>query len=175
LSESGCDRQAPAETLSAGLEVFHEYLDMQGNVVDAVTVGQEFLVRTRVRATEPDADETIRVVDLLPGGVEPVYRKAPEADEDSQSDEGEDLSEWTPRRAPVGEPGMSDWLPDQVDVREDRILIHGDVGRDVSTFVYRVRAVSVGEFGTAPAYAEGMFDRTLQARSKPGHLSIREP
>lgn len=177
LSEAGFDRRAPQESLSAGLEVFHEYLDEKGNPVASVTVGQEFLVRTRVRVTGRDAWESVTVVDLLPGGVEPVYRSVPEPgeDDDEDLDEDEDLAKWHPRRAPVGEPSMSDWLPDQVDVREDRVLIHGEVGRDVRTFVYRVRAVSVGEFGIAPAYAEGMFDRSLQARSRPDRLEIRAP
>ena len=175
LNESGFDRQAPQESLSSGLEVFHEYLDVAGQPVDSVKVGQEFLVRTRVRVTERDGWEPVTVVDLLPGGVEPVYRSVPESDEDNSQYADEDYTDWSPRQAPVGEPAMSDWLPDQVDVREDRVLIHGLVKRDVSTFVYRVRAVSVGEFGVAPAYAEGMFDKTLEARSKPGRLQILEP
>ena len=175
LSESGFDKQAPQESLSAGLEVFHEYVDASGKPVSTLTVGQEFFVRTRVRVSDRGALESITVVDLLPGGVEPVYRSVPDPDEASDEQDEEDEVQWSPRRAPVGEPGMSDWLPDQVDVREDRVLLHGVVGRDVRTFVYRVRAVSVGEFGIAPAYAEGSVDRSLQARSQPGRLTIQAP
>lgn len=186
LSEAGFDRRAPREAMSEGLEVFHEYLDLDGQPVARVTVGQEFLVRTRVRVTERDGWESVTLVDLLPGGVEPVYRSVPapdpnagdgdgEGEDGGESGEDEGMDEWHPRRVPVGEPDRSDWLPDQVDVREDRVLIHGEVGRDVSTFVYRARAVSVGEFGIAPAYAEGRYDRSLQARSAPGRLEIRAP
>ena len=171
LNESGFDRHAPQEQLSSGLEVIHEYLDLEGKPVSTVTVGQEFLVRTRVRVTELDGWAQVTVVDLLPGGVEPVYRTVSDPDDD----EDEDLEGWYAGRAPVGEPSMSDWLPEQVDVREDRVLLHGAIGRDVQTFVYRARAVSVGEFGVSPAYAEDMYDRSLQARSQPGRLVINAP
>ncbi len=45
-----------------------------------VTVGQEFFVRLRVRATRRDREPQIAIVDLLPGGVEPVLELQPAAD-----------------------------------------------------------------------------------------------
>jgi alpha-2-macroglobulin len=41
--------------------------------------------------------------------------------------------------------------------------------------VYRVRATNAGTFGTPPAYAEGMYDATLQARGTSGTLQIVKP
>ena len=47
--------------------------------------------------------------------------------------------------------------------------------RDVGTFVYRVRATNAGTFNTPPAYAEGMYETTLQGRGNVGQLEITKP
>ena len=54
IDESGFDRNPP-NPISHGIEVFHEFLDSRGNTIAKVTVGQEFLVRLRVRATARDS------------------------------------------------------------------------------------------------------------------------
>ena len=65
--------------------------------------------------------------------------------------------------------------PDYVDVRDDRVVLYGTALRDVGTFVYRVRATNAGTFNTLPAYAEGMYETTLQGRGKVGELEITKP
>ena len=120
----------------------------------------------------------VAVVDLLPGGTEPVYNQPAPVTEASEEDgEYEEESEyeepsWQP---PVGELAMSDWSPEFADVRDDRVVLYGTVYRDAATFVYRVRATNAGTFGTPPAYAEGMYDTTQQARGKAGQLTIVKP
>ena len=55
-----------------------------------------------------------------------------------------------------------DWRPQHVDVREDRLVLYGDGdAHGVGTFVYRVRATNAGTFQVPPAFAEGMYDRTV--------------
>ncbi|MFZ3186131.1 MAG: alpha-2-macroglobulin [Pseudomonas sp.] len=192
LSEAGYDRGAPDKEISEGLEVQRQYLDLDGKPLSKVKVGEEFLVRLRLRAKEHDEIQQVAVVDLLPGGVEPVYNlpATAEASSDSESsdeecseecDSSDESSEeeaedetpaWQP---PVGEAKLSDWTPEFADVRDDRVVLYGTVLRDVGTFVYRVRATNAGTFGTPPAYAEGMYDATLQARGKSGTLEIVKP
>lgn len=70
---------------------------------------------------------------------------------------------------------MSDWAPNYIDVRDDRVVFYGMARRDVGTFVYRVRATNAGTFKTPPAYAEGMYETTLQGRGKVGQLEIVKP
>ena len=41
----------------------------------------------------------------------------------------------------------STWTPEHVDVRDDRVTLYGDVGKDVGTFVYRVRATNAAACG----------------------------
>ena len=76
---------------------------------------------------------------------------------------------------PIGVPNKSDWFPDHIDVREDRLVLYGDATRDTGTFVYRVRATNGGVFQTPPAFAEGMYNRTVVGLSKAGKLEIVKP
>lgn len=171
LSEAGYDRGAPDTVIADGLEVSREYTGLDGKPIEQVEVGEEFLVRLRLRARDRDQVRQVAVVDLLPGGTEPVYNSpAPVGASGEQAYPDEEG--W---QAPVGEPGLSDWSPEFADVRDDRVVLYGTVRRDAATFVYRLRATNAGTFGTPPAYAEGMYDRRQQARGKAGELKIIEP
>jgi hypothetical protein len=131
--------------------------------------------------------QQVAVVDLLPGGVEPVYNLPPEPEAAStEESEGEgddaeyvetseDSQEADTWQAPIGETELSNWQPDYVDVRDDRVVLYGTALRDAGTFVYRVRATNAGTFNTPPAYAEGMYETTLQGRGKVGQLEITKP
>jgi uncharacterized protein YfaS (alpha-2-macroglobulin family) len=176
LSESGFDRNPPTTEKSDGVEILREFLDAKGNPVARVTVGEEFLVRLRVRATTRDRQPQIAIVDLLPGGVEPVLELQAPAD---SSTPGVDPA--TQRQAgasaslPVGVPGKSDWVPSHVDVREDRLIIYGDATKDAGTFVYRVRANNAGTYQVPPAFAEGMYNRAIAGLSRGATLEVVKP
>ncbi|HET9268685.1 MAG TPA: alpha-2-macroglobulin family protein, partial [Vicinamibacterales bacterium] len=176
VAESGFDRNPPAAEISQGVEIIREFVDANGTPISRVTVGDEFFVRVRLRATARDHQPQIAVVDLLPGGVEPVLELQPTAD---SSTPGDDPAMRRQRGAaaalPVGVPGKSDWTPAHIDVREDRIILYGDAGRTVQTFVYRVRASNAGTFQVPPAFAEGMYNRTVVGLSKGATLEVVKP
>jgi len=176
INESGFDRNPPSAEISQGVEIIREFLDATGNPVSRVTVGQEFLVRLRVRATRRDRQPQIAVVDLLPGGVEPVLELQPVAD---TSTPAADPAQMRRSRAgaslPIGVPGKSDWFPNHIDVRDDRLVLYGDATKDAGTFVYRVRATNAGIFQVPPAFAEGMYNRTVTGLSRAGKLEIVKP
>jgi len=99
LTESGFDKQsATLPEVKQGLEIQREYLDLAGNALEKVKVGDEFLVRLRLRAVDKDYISQVAVVDLLPGGVEPVINRSPvpantqarpgSSDEEVEGDEG---------------------------------------------------------------------------------------
>jgi uncharacterized protein YfaS (alpha-2-macroglobulin family) len=173
VSEAGFDRKMPGPVQDQGLEIVREFLDLKGNVTAKVKVGEEFLVRLRVRSSKRDLVRQIAVVDLLPGGVETVLELRPAAD---SSAAGPD-----PARAarfgalPVGLPDKSNWVPQYVDVREDRLVLYGDAGKDAGTFVYRVRATNAGVFQAPPAFAEGMYDRRVTGIGVAGRIEIVKP
>ncbi len=130
----------------------------------------------RLRTTSRDSLPQIAVVDLLPAGVEPVVELQLTAD---SSTAGVDPALLRRRAAvaslPVGVLGRLDWFPNHIDVREDRVVLYGDLTRNAGTFVYRVRATSAGTFQTAPAFAEGMYNRTVTGLSLAGKLEVVKP
>jgi alpha-2-macroglobulin len=76
LVESGFDQQsATLPEVKQGMEIQREYLDVKGQPLEKIKVGEEFLVRLRLRAVDKDYLSQIAVVDLLPGGVEPVINR----------------------------------------------------------------------------------------------------
>jgi hypothetical protein len=149
VNESGFDRNPPTSEVNQGLEVIHEFLDLNGNVTTRVRVGEEFWVRLRLRTTNRDRLSQVAVVDLLPGGVEPTL--------DRQAGPG------------------SNWTPQYVDRREDRVVLYGDATKDAATYVYRVRATNAGVFQAPPAFAEGMYNRQITGVSQAGKLEIVKP
>jgi uncharacterized protein YfaS (alpha-2-macroglobulin family) len=176
LAESGFDRRPPAAAISQGLEIIREFVDGNGNPLTKVAVGQEFLVRLRVRSTEREQISQIAIVDLLPGGVEPVLElQAPSDSSTPGGDPALTRGTGTARALPVGLPDKSDWTPSHVDVREDRFILYGDVTKMVGTFVYRVRANNAGTFQIPPAFAEGMYNRTISGVSRGGTLEVTPP
>ena len=176
LDESGFDRNLPASVLTQGVEIIREYLDTKGNPLSRPKVGEEFLVQIRLRSTERESISQIAVVDLLPGGVEAVLELQPPSD----TSEGVDPAAQPNRRTgfaalPIGLAEKSNWAPQHVDVRDDRLVLYGDVGRDARTFVYRVRATNAGVFQTPPPFAEGMYDRKIVGSGVAGKLEIVKP
>ena len=149
IHESGFDRNPPTSEVSRGIEVIHEFLDMKGNVIAKVNVGEEFWVRLRLRTTNRDRLSQIAVVDLLPGGVEPTL--------DRQAGPG------------------SNWTPQYVDRRDDRVILYGDATKDAATYVYKVRATNAGVFQSPPAFAEGMYNRQITGISQASRLEIVKP
>lgn len=176
LAESGFDRNAPTTASSQGIEVFREFIDTKGTVVTQVKVGDEFLVRLRLRSTQRERIPQIAVVDLLPAGVEPVVELRPPSD---TSTPGTDpaLAQRSASVAslPIGVVDKSDWRPAHVDVRSDRVVLYGAATRDAGTFVYRVRATNAGIFQVPPAFAEGMYDRRVSGWTGKTTLEIVKP
>jgi uncharacterized protein YfaS (alpha-2-macroglobulin family) len=177
IDESGFERNAPGAEVNQGLDVIHEFLDAKGNAITRIAVGQEFLVRLRLRATKRDRVEQVAVVDLLPGGLEPVLELQPPAD---TANAAVDPAAVAGRGAgvaalPIGVAGPSTWAPRHIDVRDDRVVFYGDVTRDAATFVYRVRATNAGTFQTPPAFAEGMYNRAVTGIGLAGRLEVVKP
>jgi hypothetical protein len=178
-SQSGYDRVQPDKAIANGLEIIREYTDAQGKPLDTVTLGEEIDVHVKIRATGSDAVGNVAIVDLLPGGFEPVIEPPPAVDtaqssdssgaDNASDDNSQDSNTSTPPawRSPIGL-SQSTWQPEYADIREDRVVIYGEATPDVREFVYRIRATNAGTFVVPPAYAESMYERTLQARSAGG-------
>jgi len=145
LSQTGFDRQPPDDALSEGIELHRDYLDDDGKPVTELAIGQELTVRLRIRSTGRPRSN-VAVVDLLPGGFEILTESV--------------------RRQYGG------WSADYLDVREDRVVVYGNFADRMTEINYRVKATSAGSFTLPAAFAGSMYDRTIQARTRPGRIEV---
>jgi len=176
VSETGFDRNPPNSEIREGLEIVREFTNAQGKVVDTVTLGEEIQVHLKIRALRGAGYGNVAIVDLLPGGFEPVQELAVPTPVRVGSDDGNDGDA---SQAPAWRPsiglGSSNFALDYADVRDDRIVIYGYAGTRVSQFVYRIKATNAGRFVVPPAYAESMYERTVQARSLGSIITVQRP
>jgi hypothetical protein len=194
--QSGYDRGVPDKAIANGLEIVREYTDANGKPLEKTTVGEEIQVHVKIRATSDHDVGNVAIVDLLPGGFDPVIEPAPVAnppddggngqdsqssqdaasgDASSQDGENGGTAQSAPWRSPIGLP-TSTWRPEYADIREDRVVIYGTATSDVKEFVYRIRAGNAGKYVVPPAFGESMYDRRIQARSQGGAmLTVERP
>jgi alpha-2-macroglobulin len=160
-AEQGFEKNVPNTALMQGMEIIHEVLDSKGAVVTQAKLGEELQVRVRVRSLDKASIQNVALVDVLPGGLEPVLQAA------SDSEANADTPLWQRRMG-----GRGSWRVDYADIREDRVVFYGSVGKDMTEVIYKVRATNVGEFVTPAAYGEAMYDRRVFARSAGGKFSV---
>lgn len=181
VNQSGFDRALPATEIRQGIEVFRDYKDAAGKAVTSARLGDEIEVHLRIRATGAGAVQDVAIVDLLPGGFEvvPERRDAPPpaaAGEEGEREggdapDGEDkAATWVP---PIGS-AKSTWHPDYADVREDRVVLYGAVENQAALFIYKIKATNAGSYTVPPTYAEGMYDRKVEARSLGGKIVVEK-
>ena len=161
-AEQGYERSVPATAVNQGMEVIHEVLDAKGNVITQATLGEEMFVRVRVRSLNQKNVANVALVDVLPGGLEPVLQAASdgEANVNSNAAAAADAPLWQRRLG-----GRGSWSVTYADVREDRVVFYGDISSDLLEVTYKVRATNIGEFVVPAAYGEAMYDRRIFARS----------
>jgi alpha-2-macroglobulin len=151
-----------------------------------------------VRSLEQYLDN-VAIVDLLPAGFEVVMQSeapaerneeaaprptAAEGEEGQGEGEGEAEVPESDEHEPVGAGGpglLSIALPgstfalDYLDVREDRVVLYGSVGKEMSSFLYRIKATNSGKVVVPAIHAESMYDRGVRARGEPGGLNVTRP
>jgi hypothetical protein len=145
VSESGFDVDVPDSAASQGIEIDRVYLDGNGGRANRVRIGEELEVRLRVRSLDGRITN-VAVTDLLPGGFEILTESV------------------------RGRYGL--WTPDNRDVREDRLVIHGSFGERVTEIGYRIKATSPGDFMAPAAHASSMYHRNKYGRSAAGRLVV---
>ena len=174
LAQTGYDKAMPKAVQNQGIEVFREYLNADGTPLSSATLGQEITVRLRLRALGADAIGSIAVVDLLPGGFEPVVQMPPPpADSGDVDEEDSEDGESAPPVPTLALPG-STLYTEHVEQREDRVVLYASAGPSVSEFLYKVRPSNPGKLVIPPAYAESMYERRIYAQGGPaGAIEVK--
>ncbi|MBA2078486.1 alpha-2-macroglobulin [Rhodanobacter sp. PCA2] len=173
-TQGGYDRSSSGEAIKRGIEIVRDYTDAKGKPLDQIAVGEEVDVHVKIRATGDQGVGNVAIVDLLPGGFDPVIQPPPATTPaDNGGDAGEEGGDDAPKpaawRSPIGL-SSSTWQPEYADIREDRVVIYGTATPDVREFVYRIKATNAGKFQVPPAYAESMYDRAIQGRAPGGKV-----
>jgi uncharacterized protein YfaS (alpha-2-macroglobulin family) len=136
ITAAGFEKDLPAVETKNGIEVFREFLNEKGQVVKEVKMGDVVTVRINVRSLSGPIHD-LAIVDLLPAGLE--------ADTASLRK------------------GGGTWIPDYVDIREDRIVFYGTANAAVASVSYQARAVNSGNFTVPPLFAEAMYNKSVWA------------
>jgi uncharacterized protein YfaS (alpha-2-macroglobulin family) len=159
-AESGYEKALPKEAKSEGMEIIHEFLNARGEVVNEAALGEEVTVRVRVRSIDRYQLPQVALVDVLPGGLEPVLTSP------SDSDDPE-VPLWRKRLG-----GKSTWNIEYADIREDRVIFYGGIEKHLTEVTYKVRATNVGTFVVPAAYGEAMYEHRIYARSAGGSFRV---
>lgn len=172
VSESGFDIEPPTTEVRDGLEIARSFLDDDGKPLDKIPLGSEVTVSIRARAIDRDYIPNVAIVDLLTGGFEAVLQN-PAAKDHTESEDGsedeENFARWQDRLKTGG-----NWAADYVDVREDRVLLYGTLGKEMAEYRYRAKATAAGVFNIPPVYAEAMYIPILRAHSGAGTVRVDE-
>lgn len=149
VTMAGFDTAVPKDAIKNGIEVQREYRDSAGKVVTGAVLGAELEVHLKIRSINNRHVTNVAIVDLLPGGFEVVFESV--------------------RR---GRGGAGILQPDNIDAREDRVLLFGAAEPSVREFVYRIKATNRGDYSIPPSYAGAMYDRSVYARSPGGRITV---
>lgn len=139
----GFDR-TPMSDAANGISLQRRYLDSRGEAVSTAKLGDVITVELAVQASSEISN--VVLVDLLPGGFEPVLEK------NGQSQPQDGLVRY--------------------ERREDRGIFFIDLNGDRQTFTYKVRAASRGRFVLPTAAAEAMYNPAINARTGGGNVAV---
>lgn len=162
VTESGFDKSPPMTELKQSMEVIREYVDKEGKPVTTVKVGDEVTVKLSFRAINRDYIHNAALIDLLPGGFDPVLNPV-DAPDVAPAKKGAFVNR-------LG--NVSGWNVEYADIREDRVVLYGVVNAKTAEYRYRIRATNTGTFIVPPAYGEALYERDVQARSLPGKIVV---
>jgi uncharacterized protein YfaS (alpha-2-macroglobulin family) len=153
LTEAGFDLRPPARETRNKIEIHREYRNEKHEAINSISLDSKVDVYVSVRAIDQPVSN-VAITDMIPGGFEVDI-----------SPEG-----LGSRNSLVQD--AATWHPDYIDVREDRLIFYGAIGTDARAFVYRLKPANPGSFVVPPLYAEGMYDRSVQARSLGAYFTI---
>ncbi len=139
MIQAGFEEKIPESEQESGMEVFRIFKDDKGREKSSFAVGEDIYVTIRFRTTDVTMVRQVAIVDLLPAGFEIDIPSVRETENSGK------------------------WRPDYVDIREDRIILYGDVTNVANEFTYKVKAINRGTFIVPPVFAEAMYNKDFYA------------
>ncbi len=153
---TGVPTTAPADA-DSGMTLRRRFLNEGGKPIDHNTVHSGDLVQVELTLSSDSALANVVIEDLLPAGLEienpRLETSAKETTEAAKND------------VPAFEVA-------RVDMRDDRMVIVGDLSPGVGRYVYTCRAVTPGTFTLPPARAECMYDLGTSSIAGAGSFNV---
>ncbi|MBA2648711.1 MAG: alpha-2-macroglobulin [Legionella sp.] len=145
LVQSGFDKSIADKPLKQGIEIYREYRDEKGKVLNEAALGSEIEVHLQIRALDAEFLNNIAIVDLLPGGFEVVKEsvKAPSID--------------------------------YFDVREDRVNFFGNLDSSSKEIIYKIKATNIGRYRVPAPFAQAMYNPNTIGRGVNSEITIVKP
>ncbi len=138
------------------ISVRRRFLNDQGIPLNYNDISQGQLVIAKITLKSLNESlENVAVIDLLPAGFEI---------ENPRLESRKSLN-WLK---------ADNYLPDYLDIRDDRLVFYGDLarGREIN-FYYALRAVTAGTFRLPPARAEAMYNPEKSSVASGGVITIK--
>lgn len=150
--ESGYDR-SPAQqgSRTQGVAIARDVLDDEGKSVSDLELGKTYHVVLRIKSDKSIQDFALQ--DLLPAGFEP------------------DLEVLKERRSAGDEPDA--WACENVDVRDDRLILFGDLVPGTVVFSYPAKPTVKGTLVWPGTYGEAMYDSRIFAWEKATSITVK--
>ncbi|MBL7478903.1 alpha-2-macroglobulin [Legionella bononiensis] len=142
LVQAGFDKSLPSTPVKQGMELYREYRDDKGNVIQSTALGSEIEVHIQIRSLDDNYHSNIVIEDLLPGGFE-VVRDSVKTD-----------------------------TMDYSDAREDRVNYFGSIDSTAKEIVYKIKAVNPGKYIVPPAFAESMYNPMIKAQGAASEITV---
>jgi hypothetical protein len=151
---SGIPLKQKVEEVDAGLRVRRTFLDRSGNQINKNDIKQGQVVVVELYVEGDWNYENVVIADMLPSGFAIENPRL-------QTNDGSGLA------------SEKDFMPDHIDIRDDRFLIFTDMpSENKFTYRYVARAVTKGDFILPPVSAECMYDPGIKSVSGQGRVII---
>jgi uncharacterized protein YfaS (alpha-2-macroglobulin family) len=190
--KSGFAMNSEQKPEKKNIEIIRQYKNANNQDVNSVKIGDEVNVILALRTTDEKSHSHIAIVDLLPGGFELIPQKdlnrldsgdvygedadveQPPAEEDGESGAGAFFSLAIPKAyAQSVKSSLKSLYTDFIDQREDRVVVYATLTPEVTSFEYKMKAVSEGKFRIPSTFAEGMYNRDLRFVGPTGWIEVK--
>ncbi|MDR2337230.1 MAG: Ig-like domain-containing protein [Deltaproteobacteria bacterium] len=144
--QQGFSKTLPSQAEARQVEIFKEYLDQSGNVVQQANVGDELIVNLKLRvlsSTKAESLDNLVVVELLPGGFEVVR--------DSLS---------------------TSLSLAQVNIRDDRVILFLSANSNTQQITFKVKLTARGKFVVPPTYVNSLYNNSVSACTSAGKFEV---
>jgi uncharacterized protein YfaS (alpha-2-macroglobulin family) len=158
VSTTGRRLDEPIEVYDRKLTVRRDWFTPDGKPVDPQELKVGELARVQVCVAAPSIDgesvDNVAVVDVLPGGME-IDNPRLATSASSGLPESVDASE-----------------PDRVEFLDDRVVLFTSVTKAPRTFIYYLRATTVGRFTRPSIEASCMYDASFASVHGAGEIEV---